>query len=87
MGLFGAYDGVSQGTISIDGKAVKIKSPQDAIREGLALVSEDRKKFGLVLNMNIQKNTSIASLKAVSGIGALLTKIKRYKVRIRICNL
>ena len=37
MGLFGAYDGVSQGTISIDGKAVKIKSPQDAIREGLAL--------------------------------------------------
>lgn len=71
MGLFGAYDGVSQGTISIDGKAVKIKSPQDAIREGLALVSEDRKKFGLVLNMNIQKNTSIASLKAVSNWGVI----------------
>ncbi|MGO4269747.1 ATP-binding cassette domain-containing protein, partial [Paenibacillus sp. TAF58] len=71
MGLFGAYDGVSQGTISIDGKAVKIKSPQDAIREGLALVSEDRKKFGLVLNMNIQKNTSIASLKAVSDWGVI----------------
>lgn len=71
MGLFGAYSGVSKGKISVDGKIVKIKNPQDAIREGLGLVSEDRKKFGLVLNMDIRKNTSIASLKAVSNWGII----------------
>lgn len=71
MSLFGAYGGRSQGTVMIDGKPTKIKDAQDAIREGLALVSEDRKKFGLVLSMDIKKNTSIASLKAVSKWGTI----------------
>lgn len=71
MSIFGVYAGRSQGKVSIDGKKVSIKDAQDAIREGLALVSEDRKKYGLVMNMDIMKNTSIASLKAVSKWGTI----------------
>jgi D-xylose transport system ATP-binding protein len=71
MSLFGAYGGRSQGKVVVDGNMVKINNTQQAIREGLALVSEDRKKFGLVLGMDIQSNSSLASLAAVSSWGVI----------------
>jgi D-xylose transport system ATP-binding protein len=71
MSLFGSYAGQSQGTIEIEGKPVKIKNTEQAIKAGLALVSEDRKKFGLVLGMDIKSNVTMASLKAVSSGGVI----------------
>ncbi len=71
MSLFGAYAGLSQGTIEIDGKAAKNKSVKHAIENGLALVSEDRKKFGLVLNMDIQNNVTLPSLRRISSYGMI----------------
>lgn len=89
MGLFGAYGGVMQGKVAVSGKTVNIRSPQDAIRAGMGLVSEDRKKLGLVLNMDIRKNTSIASLKAVSDWGVIndnkeIHSAKAYQQSLRI---
>lgn len=71
MSLFGAYAGFSQGAIELDGKAVKNKSVKHAIENGLALVSEDRKKFGLVLNMDIQNNVTLPSLRRISSYGMI----------------
>lgn len=71
MSLFGSFDGRSQGKVVVDGNLVKIKNSEHAIHEGMALVSEDRKRFGLVLGMNIQSNVSLASLKAVSSWGII----------------
>ncbi len=71
MSLFGSYAGASSGEIEIDGKRVKIKKTEDAIKHGLALVSEDRKKYGLVLPMDIKSNVTLASLRSVSSGGLI----------------
>lgn len=65
ISLFGGLAGKKEGSVTIDGKAVNIKMPADAIREGLAYVSEDRKRYGLVLGMNITKNTTLIALNKV----------------------
>jgi inositol transport system ATP-binding protein len=50
------------GTIRIDGKVVKIKSPADAIQGGMALLTEDRKLTGLYLNASVRENIFIANI-------------------------
>jgi len=49
--------------IFIDGKEVKITCPADAIKNGIALVPEDRKHQALVLGMSVKENTTLAALK------------------------
>jgi D-xylose transport system ATP-binding protein len=67
MSLFGAWRGAATGELEIGGRPVRIRSPRDAIRHGLALVSEDRKKDGLVLGMDVKANVTLASLRSVSS--------------------
>jgi len=64
--LFGA-DRYDAGTIFLDDKPLKLRSPRDAIRNGIALLTEDRKGQGLVLGMNLRENATLANLPAVSG--------------------
>ncbi|NDL67502.1 xylose ABC transporter ATP-binding protein [Anaerotalea alkaliphila] len=64
--IYGAFPAKSEGEVYIDGKRVDIKSPGDAIGHGLSLVTEDRKRYGLVLDMNIKENTTMSSLGRVS---------------------
>lgn len=59
--IFGAQKKDS-GEIFLDGKKAEINSPRDAIRQGIALLTEDRKTEGLVLNMNLCQNISMAIL-------------------------
>ena len=59
--LFGA-DKKDSGTIKIHGKEVDIKSPQDAIREGIGYLSEDRKRYGCIVDMTIANNTVMTNL-------------------------
>jgi len=67
--LFGA-DRVRSIDIKMDGKAVSISNPRDAIRCGIGLVPEDRKLQGLVLPFSVETNISMAMLEDISG-GAL----------------
>lgn len=59
--LFGV-DPAAAGEIQVSGKTVQIQSPIDAIQAGLALVPEDRKQQGLVLEMAVRPNVSLASV-------------------------
>ena len=59
--LFGVDPAVS-GTIEVGGEAIQIRSPIDAIQAGLALVPEDRKQQGLILEMAVQQNIGLAGL-------------------------
>ncbi len=59
------------GTIRLNGTALRIASPADAIRAGIAYVPEDRRQHGVVLDMSIAANTSLASLDAVSRHGLI----------------
>lgn len=71
MSLFGAYEGRSEGAVFINGKTIQIKSIKHAINEGIALVTEDRKRLGLVLDMSVMKNTTLPNLDRVSKFGIL----------------
>lgn len=75
MGIFGAWQGKTEGLVFLDGRRVSIKSPTDAIRVGIGFVTEDRKRYGLVLEKSIQENVTLASLKEISK-HFLLDKIK-----------
>ena len=59
--LFGA-DPKQSGEITINGKKVDIRSPEQAVRAGLSYLSEDRKRFGLMLKKSIAENSTITCL-------------------------
>ncbi len=66
--LFGV-DPRDSGDISINGQAVTIRTPRDAIRAGLGMVPEDRKLQALFLAMSVEANASMASLGDVARLG------------------
>lgn len=59
--LFGA-DRIKTGDIKINQQKVSIKSPVDAVRNGISLLTEDRKHQGLLLNLSIKDNINITNL-------------------------
>jgi inositol transport system ATP-binding protein len=63
--VFGA-DPFDAGSIAIDGREIHIRSPRDAIRNGIGLVPEDRKLQALFLQLAIRANMSMASLDRLS---------------------
>jgi rhamnose transport system ATP-binding protein len=76
------------GTIEVNGRPVTIRSPRDAIRQGIAYVPEDRQRHGLVLPMPVSVNTTLAALKDISTAGfirpALETEIaQHWRQRLR----
>ncbi|QYR24224.1 sugar ABC transporter ATP-binding protein [Paenibacillus sp. sptzw28] len=66
--LFGVTP-IDRGTIYVNGKPVDIGKPADAIRAGIALVTEDRKDEGLLLPMSVSDNLSMPNLKSLSKLG------------------
>ncbi len=59
--IFGA-DPFDSGEIFVNGKKVNIKSPVDAIKYGIGYLSEDRKRYGLMLDKSVAENTAISSI-------------------------
>src|SRR2546423_2798079 len=67
MAIFGAHAGRKSAEIFVDGKLVQIKQPSDAIRQGIGFVTEDRKRYGLILDQTILRNMTLAGLRRLSG--------------------
>ncbi len=66
--LFGAYKaGSTTGEIYLKGRKLTVRTPADAIRNGIALVSEDRKNYGAIQTATIRENMSIANLDNIPG--------------------
>jgi D-xylose transport system ATP-binding protein len=59
MGLWGTR---TAGTVELGGRPLVARNPREALAQGLALVTEDRKRFGLVLPQGVTFNVSLASL-------------------------
>ena len=68
----------SAGSIWIDGAQVRIRTPGDAIRSGIGMVTEDRKKYGLLFSWSIRRNISYSDLRGISTGGFIQPK-KEYK--------
>jgi len=69
--IFGLHTKRSTANIFVEGKRINIKSPEDAIRAGLALVPEDRKKDGLVLDLDVRDNICLTTLDNMQTMGLL----------------
>jgi D-xylose transport system ATP-binding protein len=69
MHLFGAWGRRTGGAVTLDGQPLAQKDPAAAIRQGLVLVSEDRRRYGLVLEQRIGFNLSLSSLAQFSRAG------------------
>jgi inositol transport system ATP-binding protein len=65
--IFGV-DPIESGQLYLNGKVVSIKSPRDAIRLGIAMVPEDRKRQGLFLNQSMRHNLSLSTLPKLSRL-------------------
>lgn len=67
ISLFGGFEGTKTGDVILNDEFIDIKQPGDAIKYGLAYVSEDRRKYGLIHEMNIIQNTTISALHKVKS--------------------
>jgi len=76
--IFGHYK-MNEGQIKIEGKILTIKSEEDAINAGIAYVSEDRKKDGLVLGMSVKDNISLSALRDLAK-GILIDLKKEARI-------
>ena len=65
--LFG-LDPIVSGTVSVKGKPVAIKSVQDSIGHGMVMVSEDRKRYGIIPVRDVKENISLSSLEKVRNL-------------------
>ncbi len=84
--LFGV-DRIDGGRIVVDGKRVRIASPQEAVKEGIVLVPEDRQRHGLVAGRPVGENLSLAALERWSAGGVIRQGRERRAVAERIEGL
>lgn len=83
--LFGA-DPKQSGDIYVNGKKVDIKSPQDAVKCGIGYLSEDRKRYGIVVDKTIAENSTMASLEFYMK-GLFINKKKENEVAQKYVDL
>jgi ABC-type sugar transport system ATPase subunit len=78
--IFGA-DRHAAGEIHLDGRPIRLKTPRHAVQAGIALLTEDRKRDGLVMSCSIRDNASLATLEQVSRYGVL--NVRRQAARVQ----
>src|SRR5262249_41194559 len=67
MAIFGAHAGRKSAELFVGGRRIQVKHPYDAIKNGIGFVTEDRKRYGLILEQTILKNMTLAALRYLSG--------------------
>lgn len=85
--IFGV-DPKESGTLLLEGKPVKIHSPSDAIKQGIVLVPEDRKRDGLCTKLSISENIALPNLDLICNrIGRVRRKKEKQMVQEAASNL
>jgi ribose transport system ATP-binding protein len=77
--LFGASEVRPQGTIELQGRTLALQHPTDACREGIALVTEDRKRLGIFTAMNVGQNISLCTLER-TGAGGIINGTREWEM-------
>jgi rhamnose transport system ATP-binding protein len=70
-----------EGVVRLDGKVVHITTPSEAVRRGLAYLPEDRRRHGVIAEMSVAANTTLAALRAISRAGFLEFEKEREVAR------
>lgn len=84
--IFGAEQPTS-GEIWLKGKVIKPKSPHAAVKAGISLLTEDRKRDGLVMSCSIRDNISLATMKQMSRLGFLNRRLQGNQIRSKVQEL
>jgi ribose transport system ATP-binding protein len=71
--VFGA-DPIESGEVRVSGRAIRLNSPQDAVRAGIGYLSEDRKHFGLATGMDVEANITLPSLSRWLRLGVFMNR-------------
>ena len=82
--LFG-IDEHEDGSVKLHGKPITINNVQDSIRNGIVMVSEDRRRYGLVLIRDVKENVTLATLAKFFCGGRLRVGDEREAV-LRVCK-
>lgn len=77
--LFGV-DTPDSGEIFLEGKKLSMRSPQDAIRQGIALIPEDRRNHGLVTLRRVSENLTLPSISSLTRFCGLLNLRKEQEI-------
>lgn len=83
--IFGA-DEARGGEILLDGNSVRITRPADAIQAGIYLVPEDRRRFGLVVDMTLRENVTLPALSRYTAAGGLVSAAKEKTAAGAACE-
>lgn len=81
--IFGA-DPKDSGEVWLDGNLISIRSPRDAIRNGIVLAPEDRRRDGLAVNLSVSDNIKLANMDNLSGFGGFVHEGKSKRLVDRI---
>jgi L-arabinose transport system ATP-binding protein len=78
-----------RGTVSVDGRPMSVRHPDDGVRAGMGLAPEDRKREGLVLMRSVLENASLAILRRLSRFHFIRRRLEReiateYITRLRV---
>ncbi|QJD82412.1 sugar ABC transporter ATP-binding protein [Cohnella herbarum] len=84
--LFGA-DLLDGGTVSVAGQTARLGTPADAVRSGIALIPEERRKEGILVRESVLHNLSLPILKSISRLGFLSGKSERGFANSQIADL
>ncbi len=79
--VFGA-DSIDAGSLWLDGKTVQVRSPTDAIAAGIGYLTEDRKREGLAMTLDVTQNITLANLPTIAAF-IDLSKERRVAERYR----
>jgi D-xylose transport system ATP-binding protein len=85
--LFGAYPGQHRAEVWLNGEKIDTATPQKAIRAGLALVPEDRKHHGIVPDLSVGQNITLAVLSRFSRLTRIVAADELKTVREEIASL
>ncbi|KAF5045260.1 Ribose import ATP-binding protein RbsA [anaerobic digester metagenome] len=72
--IYGIYP--AKGSVYLNGEKIKINSPLDSLRHGIAYVTEDRKANGIITGMNVRENITLSSLELFKGPLGFVSKSK-----------
>ncbi|SVA51177.1 uncharacterized protein METZ01_LOCUS104031 [marine metagenome] len=84
--IFGA-DHPEGGTVKLDGKELRIRSPRDAVAAGICLLTEDRKAQGLVLGQSVRENFGLPNLPSFARLGFIDQKREAKALDVHVDKL
>jgi D-xylose transport system ATP-binding protein len=85
--IFGGWEGLVTGDCFLEGMPLMGRSPQSALAAGIAMVTEDRKRLGLVLGMDVKSNVTLAGLKLLSKLGVIDENEEIRQTRQQVADL